>query len=415
MATTNADQHGPADAKAANDSGPPLGDWTAPQGTNEDPKQTYFFVPRTLSQQHPEFAEGTKIPFLRPNLGHTLDPDAIYAARANDAYVDFKACVESERSYIRKAIFKAQEITFYRCVQKHPIIILRNFAVEDIKQGNKRAVDCAVERCSTVRPQGQKAFQIDDAVFEGVSRYRITGPTEVLQHLAFMAGPHHHFSVKESHIKGASVAHAYYDEAGARTVAEFACIDKVNSILTSENASQQVTLRGTDISCEQLLQVGLTLQKWGCATTFRTYGTLRVTFPEIVTGDNYKKVKEAFPNMSVFTDTPINAWADGRPRLPRLTKSHAAVTNAQEEGSHVARFCCDTAPHPVMFKKIAEKFNGTLMEIIDDKYNTAPMGCLIKFSPRSWTELATEVNIADYFTINGANWLITPIRSKQRV
>jgi hypothetical protein len=413
MATTNADQNGPAEAKAVND--PPLGTNDPPADCSADAadKQTYFIVPRTLSQQLPEFVEGMKIPFYRPVLGHALNADAMYAIRTNDAYHDAKAGMENERSYVRKACFKANEITFYRCVQKHPIFIVRNFAAEDIKEGNKRAIDCAVARCSTVRPQGKQAFQIDDAIFAGVSRFRITGPTHALAEIAALAQANHHFCVKESHVKGASVAHAYYDEETARLVGQFALIDKVNSILTSEHASQQVTLRG-DIPAEQLLAIGLTLQQWGCATTLRTYGTLRVTFPDVVTGETYKKLKTEFPQMSVFTDTPINAWADGRPRLPQQGKSRSsAVSNAHDEGCHVARFCCDTAPHPLMFKAIAAHFNGTLMEILDDKYNTAPMGCLIKFTPRSWTELTANVDITDYFAINGTNWLITPIRSKR--
>lgn len=416
MASENAGQHGPADATAVNTLG------TAdqhpadqPHGPAEGPdaaaRQTFFVTPAALAEH---IQAPSHIPFYRPTQGHTLTPDACYAVRLNEPYEDFKAAAENERAYVRQAIFKAQELTFYRCVQKHPILIMRNFAPQDIKDGGKRAVDCAVNRCVIVRPKGKQAFQIDDSAFCDHKRYRITGPTDVLQDIASTAGFENHFHVKASHVQGASVAHAYYTEEEAKLVGEHALITEISTILTSEKANHQVTLRGT-LTCDEVLTIGLTLQKWDCSTTFRTYGTLRVTFRQEVTGEVYKKIKETFPNLSVFTDTPINAWADGQPRLPKGTVRSKAVTTAQDDGMQVARFSCDSVPHPNTFKLIAALFNGSVMEILDDKYNSAPMACLMTFSPRSWTELNSSVDITDLFTVNGANWQITPIRSKKRV
>jgi hypothetical protein len=123
--------------------------------------------------------------------------------RTNEPFEDFKAAIESERAYVRKALLRAQEIFFHRCVNKHPVIIMRNFAGFDIKETGSRAIDSAVRRCITVRPRAIKKVDLGD-VFATPPLYRLTGPTEAITTFASFAKPQNHFNVKASHVEGAS-------------------------------------------------------------------------------------------------------------------------------------------------------------------------------------------------------------------
>jgi hypothetical protein len=96
-----------------------------PDGAASRQPAAPYVVPPALNEY---LHEGTEIVFYQPKLGHVLDPDAIFAVRTNEPFEDFKAAIESERAYVRKALRRAQEIFFHRCVNKHPVIIMRNFA-----------------------------------------------------------------------------------------------------------------------------------------------------------------------------------------------------------------------------------------------------------------------------------------------
>jgi hypothetical protein len=314
---------------------------------------------------------------------------------------------------VRKALLRAQEIFFHRCVNKHPVIIMRNFAGFDIKEAGTRAIDSAVRRCITVRPRAIKKVDLGD-VFTTPPLYRLTGPTEAITTFASFAKPQNHFNVKASHVEGASVAHAYLDEEFLRVAAEYVLVERMSNIINSANADRQVTLRGKDLHCTQLLQIGIQLQQLDCTVTLRTYGTLRITLPATVTQDDYTRLKKTFPNVQVYTDTPINAWADSTTANNPTKTTTPEVLAAQADGFTVVRFATDTPPHPDIFQRIADKFNGSLVQACSDKFNAAAMACIIKFDPQAWNAVSLVVDAREFFEINGSVWQMTPIRDHSK-
>jgi hypothetical protein len=109
---------------------------------------------------------------------------------------------------------------------------------------------------------------------------------------------------------------------------------------------------------------------------------------------------------------PINVWAEGTDNK-KSTRSEA-VNTAQSEGNVVVRFASDSTPHPSVFEALARHFGGTLLEVCDDKFNTAAMGCLIKFSAEVWSSSVLPT-VADAFSISDTVWLATPLRHKTKV
>jgi hypothetical protein len=116
--------------------------------------------------------------------------------------------------------------------------------------------------------------------------------------------------------------------------------------------------------------------------------------------------------MAIFTDTPINVWAEGTDN--KKSNRSEAVNTAQSEGNVVVRFASDSTPHPSVFEALARRFGGTLLEVCDDKFNTAAMGCLIKFPAEVWSSSVLPV-VADAFSISDTVWLATPLRHKAKV
>jgi hypothetical protein len=370
-----------------------------------------FVVPSCL-QEH---LGADPIIFFQPSKGHRLSPDARFAVRCNENYADVKACLENERAYVRQAALKAENILMYRCVAKHPVLVMSAFREVDIKVGATRAIESAVARAITIRPPtGARRIDLGEVVTNQDPMHRLTGPLEALNAYAASAEAHHHYRVKDSHMERAGVAHAYLNETELAKAKESVLVEAVRHITASEQSPFQLTLRDKTQSCDALLKIGIQLQTgYGALCTLRTYGTLRVTFPEAVDASTYKWLKERLPSsMAIFTDTPINVWAEGTDNK-KSTRSEA-VNTAQSEGNVVVRFASDSTPHPSVFEALARHFGGTLLEVCDDKFNTAAMGCLIKFSAEVWSSSVLPT-VADAFSISDTVWLATPLRHKTKV
>jgi hypothetical protein len=226
-----------------------------------------------------------------------LTPDAVYAVRCNENYIDVKAALENERSYVRAAALKANIITMYRCIAKHPVMILAGFSANDIKEATTRSIEAAVNRATVLRPAtGNRMMDIG-----GVNGYdplfRMTGPDDVIAAFAARALPTQHFHTKKYHVDGCSVAHAYMSAEEVQEARKHVLIEEVGNIVSSRKASQQLTLRDNNLNPASLLRLGLKLQDAGAGVYMRTYGTLRVTLTETVTAATHTWLKTLLPTM----------------------------------------------------------------------------------------------------------------------
>jgi hypothetical protein len=371
-----------------------------------------FVVPPVLQADLTE----EKIDFYRPKLGHQLLRGSIFAVRCNDIYEDCKAAFEGERGYVRQALLRAQEITFFRCIAKHPIIIMANFEAFEIKDANKRAIESAVDRTRTVRAiTGARPLALNASLnIPTTELFRLTGPAEAVAEFAASATAAMHFTARESHVKGAAVGHCYLSPEEAAEVAKTVLIEKVRHIISSCETARQLTLRKADVAADHLLEIGLRLQELGALTHLRTYGTLRITMPSAVTKETVDIIKTACPEYKVFTDTPINVWGSDHPNREAHQVSEAVKMAKANTEVKLAKLGTDTPPHPALFAAVAESLGATLVEVCNTKIVNAPLAAIIAFP----VSMDTSSLAADAFFIdcNGQHvaWTVTMFKTRQR-
>lgn len=404
----------------------------ATPGVNEEPP---FIVPSYLAQSLPQdFPKW--IPFYRPIKGHQLYADSIYAVRLNEAYIDAKAMLENERSYVRKAAIRAQQMWMYQCAGRQPVLIMANFEEKAISSPEARALDLAFGRIAHVSPPSRRIEVSTLPVDKTGILFRIVGITARIEKLAEASKPRMHFTFKPHHIDGLSIAHAYLfdgklDEKKKTDINPnmFATmtLERQQHIISSIAFSNQVTIRHEKASLDDLFKMGKWLQDAGATCTIRTHGTLRATMPFEINPETFTKLREQIgPEWNLFSDTPLPTFAKRQttdestnkrdqkkmkePRKP-LRQQPANVEKAFEDQKLVFRIAADHLIHPSVFKAIADSYNGEVLQIIEAKFSEVPMAAIISIANTESNVKAWEGMCAEPFSIDDTGrWYATFIR-----
>jgi len=379
------------------------------------PMDEYFIVPERLA----EAIKCDTIRFYRPRLNHTLTQNDRYAVRCNESYLDIKAALEGERAYVRLAALKAQEIWFYRCNGKPPIIIIGNFSCDIIKAPGSRAIDDAANRCVTVKPTKSHHIQID--YDKNIEHYRITGPLSEIMELSALATADIHWSTKQHHVEGWMVAHAFLSADKARELFETGAkvmFDKVTHITTSTFGASQITMRSDTASYDETLAVAMAIRSAGGWSHLRTHRTLRATLAKIVDADTLQELKKSYPGWKIFSDTPISAWAgnrqetqrEERPKKPKQQWRDVEVQQALSQQKPVVKISADHMPNPEAVKAICHHFNAQLIKIVQARFTDSPMSFVIAFNP-STTEAHLNAILSEPFAIDDQGlWYATRVQ-----
>lgn len=362
----------------------------------------HFIVPPTLA---PHVGDLQSIVFYRPKAGHTLQHDSVYAVRLNEGYLDAKAALENERAYVRAAALRAGCLIFYRCMGKNPILIMSSFEDKTIRDGN-RAIEAAVDRTRTVRPA--KVNRIETGLAEDTTFVRICGPEKVLQIIAKTASQRgHQADIKQHHVQGSFYMNLHVapgkisDKLRSKVL-----ITHVHDIISSRLADQQLTLRRNGATLEETMNIATDLQTLGARTHLRTNGTIRVTLTEKVTPKFTADLKAAYPGWSVFTDTPINVWANSQQSAPSVNKI-PAVTQAVAQGEKAFKLQADYIPHPNAFEAIAKTIGATLLHVVAAKYTDGPMSCFVALPAGADVSLFDAPFAIDEWGL----WYAVPVRA----
>lgn len=349
--------------------------------------KAWYDVPPTL-QDHLKM---TRVPFLRPTEAPPMTTADVYAVRLNENYLDFKAAAENERSYVRYALLRARMLLFYFSAAKQPILIVGDFAGAPIKEANQRSVDAAVLRCVYVRPIRFHKSEVLSAKLPSFSLFRLVGPSNFITNFASAAPKHYHVNVKDHHVPGFAIAHAFMpaEDIDFSTVDDIMYENMLN-IISSGNHAKQLTLRKEGATAEEVMSLAGALQgEIGATVTLRTHGVLRVTMPEDVTYETLDVLKGAVgKEWKIFTDTPLDVWAGERAKrekknnarlekLPEETKT--AVAQEETTGEIIIKAASDVIVHPSAFELIASSCGGTVINMIEAKYNDVPMSAFISF------------------------------------
>jgi len=372
-----------------------------------------FVVPERLR----EFVPYDTIPFYRPQLGHALSPDAKYAVRLNEAYQDAKAALEGERAYVRKAAFQAQELHFFRCQGKLPILIMGNFAAQALKAHDTgRCIEAALARCIVVKPV--KSTHIDIQPSSETEMYRVCGATEHVAKLAAAAKPYMHFSSKPHHIEGYMIAHCFLREKDIReSMIGNLMFDKVQNIVTSKSFASQLTMRNNAATHEDLFAVSKAVQgaDVGGRVHLRTHGTLRVTLQAEITVDFVNSLKAQFPGWKFFTDTPLNVWAQDRSTTnvaPTRTQD-PEVQQALAAGEIVLKIAADHQPHPATTEALFAKIGAKLVKVIASKFSDTPMSFIVSLPESVDSRNAVDLLTSQPFsTDDNGLWYATAIKPR---
>jgi hypothetical protein len=196
--------------------------------------------------------------------------------------------------------------------------------------------------------------------------YRITGPTAVMQHIASLALPNHHYTTKKHHVEGVGCAHLFLKRDELTSFQHSVLIERVSNILTSTAQRYQVTLRDSQADAAKLLAVGLAVQAAGGFAFLRAQGTLRVTLVEEYSKTLDATLRKQHSTFKIYSDTPLTAWAADRegngPAAPKAAKKvdSEPVKKAREEGKIVVKIASDFLPHPALFGQVAASLGWNL-------------------------------------------------------
>lgn len=371
----------------------------------------WFIVPPTLQ---PHVNGMQTIAFYRPKAGHALSPEATYAVRLNEAYLDPKAALESERAYVRAAAMKAGVIIFYPCVGKNPVLIMSGFEEKNIKDG-ARAIDAAVARVQVVRPPKAHKLEVK-AMNHDLAFVRICGRPKHLEALVKMADAKEiTLQVKDHHVTGLKYANVHLNPSNITDkLRANVLVAYVHDVISSQSASCQVTVRKNGASLDQTMEIGTALQVLGARVVLRTHGTLRVTMPGPIDTAFIENFKGSYPDWSIFTDTPVNVWAgsqgaQGAPTKPPTIKI-PEVTQAVSTGHQVFKIQADYLPHPDSFKNICEAIGATLLHVVTAKYTDSAMSCFIALPAGAGASLLAEPFMIDDWGL----WHATPVRGPKK-
>ena len=323
--------------------------------------------------------ECDRIDFLRGKaLGQPLGPDNVYAIRCNEQYVDGEAAIEGERTHARAAMLKAGSIHLFFPHGKRPIIILSKFEQSNIKSATERATDAAKKRIRCMKRSASTKLEVKKRDVPG--QLRIIGKNADLEEIARKVPAESFWAVRSHHIDGLSTAHVYLtDEVAKQVLDSFnVTIERVSNIVSSVNSSKQLTIRKDNTTFDNMSDLIGKLQRGqavpsskAASTTYRTHGTLRVTLDVDVTSAVVNELRRAFPGYSVFSDTPLNAWAPGSNDKP------AAPRKPVQDGTKLINISANYQPHPSTFNAIAEAWGGQVHTIRDNKYTDRAMSALV--------------------------------------
>lgn len=363
----------------------PQREQSAPQGEQSAPPEqpTRRENDSLILTDHMRSASGLKcdqIPFLRgKSFGQPLGPEDAYAIRCNEHYEDGAAAIEGERTHARAAMLKAGSILVFFPNGKRPIIILSKFEQSNIKCATERATDAAKKRIRCMKRSASKTLKVEKGA--NPSQLRIIGKNADLEEIARKVPVESFWTVRNHHIEGISTAHVYMtDEVAKQVLDSFnVTIERVSNIVSSVHSSKQLTIRKDNTTFEDMTDVIGKLQRGqaissskAASTTYRTHGTLRVTLDVDVTSSIVNELRRAFPGYSVFSDTPLNAWApgsnDAKPAAPR---------KPVQEGTKLINISANYQPHPLTFEAIAKAWGGKVHTIRDNKYTDRAMSALI--------------------------------------
>lgn len=345
----------------------------APTKTHDAGKDTgkdWFHVPPHMFNE----VGAEKVPFLRPTQGTTFNRDALYAVRMNEAYRSAGAAVENERRYVREAMIRAGTITINKCSGKFPIMILKDFEANPISSGG-RATDAAKQRITFTRaPLKQCRAEVLTSP-DDPELWRLIGSpagiAEIAATDATIAG------TKAHHVEDLIVAHAFVRPGVLETTGACKTIlaEKVRNITGDEAAHRQCTIRFPGANTADVIAAGVRLQSdFLATTTLRTYGVLRVTLPETLSGPMVRKIRAAFPKAKLFTDTPLNEWARDAADDDRPTP-HAIVPIPP--GFRILKAAADYPAPPVHFERVASALGGRIHQIRPPKFTPTAMSVLI--------------------------------------
>jgi hypothetical protein len=380
-----------------------------PASTSKGP----FIVPPTLQLVLGE--EFKEVPWLRPSTGAACDKNSTYAVRLNEAYEDIKAALESERWYVRNMAMRANNILFYRCVGKNPVLILGSFEKTPIRTETTRAMDDACSRAAVVKPQ--KFNRIEAGSPEGDHQFvRICGTTEEIEkfaeHINRDTGANV-TQVKHHHVAGLAYCHLYLKPESIEKInTKLFVYCNMKNIISSHNASRQFTVRCPNATLEQTLEVASQFAILQHEVYVRTHGTLRVTLNGgEVSQEFVEQVLTAFPGWKVFTDTPMSVWAGSqndptKPKKKQPTKPKIPeVTEALKSKKKVFKIVADHLPMQDSFRRVAKALKGDILHEIDAKWTDAQMGFFIAFDVDVDTSL-----LSDPFAIDDSGlWYATQI------
>mgnify|MGYP005848528383 CR=1 FL=1 len=320
-----------------------------------------------------------QVAFLRGKaLGQPLGPDNAYAIRCNEHYEDGAAAIEGERTHARAAMLKAGSILVFYPHGKRPIIILSKFEQANIKCATERATDAAKKRIRCMKRSASVKLQVQKRDTPG--QLRIIGKNADLEEIARKVPVESFWTVRPHHIDGISTAHVYMsDETAKQVLSSFnVTIERVSNIVSSANSSKQLTIRKDNTTFDNMTDLISKLQRGqaipsskAASTTYRTHGTLRVTLDVDVTSSIVNELRRAFPGFSVFSDTPLNAWAPGSNDKP------AAPRKPVQEGTKLVNISANYQPHPSTFEAIATAWGGQVHTIRDNKYTDRAMSALV--------------------------------------